>query len=82
MSSCIVGREVVIRLRNRKTGKTRLAHVVCPNRWTKGRLLGYCRKEHPESTVVIEDWKEVSTEADRWEVRLWIVNPAEMCADR
>ena len=82
MSSCIVGREVVIKLRNRKTGKIRLASVVCPSRWTRGRLLTYCRREHPESTVLIEDWKQVASEADRWQIRLWIVNPAEMCSDQ
>jgi hypothetical protein len=82
MSSCIVGREVVIKLRERKTGKLRTAHVVCPSSWTKGRLLGYCRREHPEATVLIEDWKQVASESDRWEIRLWIVNPTEMCSDR
>ena len=82
MSSCIAGREVAIKLRNRKTGKVRAANVVCPSRWTKGQLLAYCRREHPEATVVITNWKSVAEEADRWEIRLWIVNPAEMCTQK
>jgi hypothetical protein len=40
-------------------------------------LLTYCRDEHPESTVVIEDWKQVALDGE-WEPRLWIVNPSEM----
>ena len=77
MSACIAGREVVIRLRHRVTKRLRLAHVVCPSGWSKARLLAYCRREHPDETVVIAEWRSVS-DVGVWNVRLWIVNPKEM----
>jgi hypothetical protein len=78
MSSCIAGREVVLKFRERKGGRIHIASVVCPAKWTRGRLLTSCRKEHPGETVVIREWKTISSENDRWSVRLWIVNPREM----
>jgi hypothetical protein len=80
MSGCIAGREVVLRFRRRGTEKVWTASVVCPARWTKGRLLAYCRKEHSGETVVIEEWKPVSPGPGGagWGTRLWIVNPREM----
>lgn len=76
--TCIAGREVVIRLRHRKTGFSRTASVVCPARWTKARLLEYVRRCHPNESVRIEEWKPKGPSGDPWETRLWIVNPIEM----
>lgn len=73
MSGCIVGREVVLRFRHRKSGHVHTATVICPNRWTKGHLLFYCRNQHPNETVVIQEWKPVS-DAGSWEPRFWIVD--------
>lgn len=78
MSSCITGREVVVRFRHRKTGVVKCCSVVCPAIWQKARLLSYVRREHPQEAITIRDWKPIATEDDRWATRLWIVNPAEM----
>ena len=80
MSACIPGREVVISLRDRRTGKDEAFHLVCPGMWSRQRLLTYCRKEHPDCTVRVLGWFLVADEQnDRpWKTRLWLVNPEEM----
>jgi hypothetical protein len=75
---CVPGREVVLRFRNRRTGKPWTASVVCPATWTRGRLLAYARGCHPNDTVRIEEWKSRGLPDDPWETRLWIVSPKEM----
>ena len=81
MSSCITGREVVIVLRERRTNEPRTCSVICPGSWSKERLLAYCRKEHPDETVVIKEWKVVYRDDQPWSTRLWMVNPKEMIDD-
>jgi hypothetical protein len=77
VSKCIAGREVVINLRDRRTGVDEAFHLVCPTTWTRHRLLTYCRSEHPECTVRILEWYMATTEDRPWKIRLWLVNPEE-----
>lgn len=67
-----------MRFRNRETGTTLTASIVCPARWTKGRMLSYARQCHPNETVRIVEWKTRSQAEDPWDTRFWIVNPKEM----
>lgn len=71
MSTCLRGREVRIRLRER-TGKRVevLVSVVVPARWRKSDVLRYVRGEHPNETVKIVEWETLG-----WDQRLWIANP-------
>jgi hypothetical protein len=67
-----------MRFRHKTTKAVHTFHVVCPSRWNKTQLLRYCRSEHPDETVVIEDWQQNSVFGQPWEQRLWLVNPKEM----
>jgi hypothetical protein len=78
MSKCIPAREVCITLKHKTSGKRRLCSVIVPHYWTKSQLLKYCRQEHPNETVVIEVWMSTSKAENRWETRLWLVNPKEL----
>jgi hypothetical protein len=68
-TSCVAGREAVVRFKNRQTGKVNVEHVVSPANWSKSRFATYCRNQHPEATVVVEDWPSAY---DGWQVRVWI----------
>jgi len=78
MSSCVEAREVVLRFRDKTTGRVHRAHLICPSRWAKAQVLRYCRSEHSNETVVIEDWKQNNVFGQPWKQRLWLVNPKEM----
>jgi hypothetical protein len=69
---------VTIRLRDRQTHLLVDVIVVCPIRWSKSRLLAYCRKCHPLDTVKILDWPTVGSPGNPWKIRVWIVHPSEM----
>ena len=76
-TGCLAGRDVLMRFKHRKTGKIHDVTVVCPSNWSRARLLKYCRREHPNETVVILAWPM----RPGWDPRLWIVNPKEMVND-
>ena len=77
MAPCIPGREVCIALRYRG-GDAAFACIVIPARWTKGRFLAYCRREHPQQTVKIAAWGDVATGPLPWDVIWWLPNPEEL----
>jgi hypothetical protein len=78
MSSCIPAREVVLRFRSRGGNRVHTEHLICPGKWGKQQVLDYCRAEHPNETVVIEEWMGIAVEGHPWRERLWLVNPKEM----
>ena len=77
MAPCIPGREVCIVLHYRG-GDAAFACLVIPARWTKGRFLAYCRREHPKQTVKIAAWGDVATGPLPWDVIWWLPDPEEL----
>jgi hypothetical protein len=75
--ACIPAREVVVRLRPRKS--KRIHHdvsVIIPWRWSKSRFLSYCRACHPTETVMIQVWGDVIQR--NGSTRYWMPNPEEL----
>lgn len=50
--------------------------VAFPSRWRRSTFLAYCRREHPDETVRLVEWRTVSPPSDDLRARLWLANPA------
>ena len=66
MSSCIRGREVIIKL----SGHSSNDKVICPVKWEKKTFIKYVVGEHPYDNLEIISWGEDKD-------FVWIANPRD-----
>lgn len=69
---CLVGREVVLAFRGRRSKTVYEARVIVPHWHTRGDVLKRARAAHPEDTVRIVEWNVISDEGLWSRPRVWV----------
>ena len=69
---CLVGREVVLLFKGKRTKREYRARVIVPHWHERGEVLRRARAAHPGDTVRIIEWNVISDEQSWSRPRIWV----------